>query len=67
MGCSLAPRIHLIDAKCSICPISHAGLIYRFEANDAFRTGMEATLTQFGTATRGKRRSVLGHGICARG
>jgi iron complex outermembrane receptor protein len=27
-------------------PISHAGLIYRFEANDAFRTGMEATLTR---------------------
>ena len=26
-------------------PISHAGLIYRFEANDAFRTGMEASIT----------------------
>ena len=27
-------------------PISHAGLIYRFEANDAFRTGMEASITR---------------------
>ena len=30
--------------QCTIRPISHAGQIYRFLANDAFRVGMEGGL-----------------------
>ena len=33
-----------LTPSAQFAPISHAGLIYRFEANDAFRTGMEATI-----------------------
>ena len=44
--CSLAPRFHLIDSKCSICTHIPCRAHLRFEANDAFRTGMEATLTR---------------------